>query len=68
MNALIRADAIHKGYGSAEKRQTVLRDVSLEIPSGQYVAVVGPSGSGKSTLLFVLSGTDEVDAGSRASA
>jgi putative ABC transport system ATP-binding protein len=36
----------------------ILRDISLDIPSGQFLAVVGPSGSGKSTLLGLMAGLD----------
>lgn len=41
----------------------MLRDVSLEIPAGQIVALLGPSGCGKSTLLRQVSGLDRPDAG-----
>ena len=41
----------------------VLTNVSIEIPSGQFVAVAGPSGSGKSTLLGLLAGLDQPTAG-----
>lgn len=41
-----------------------LRRLNIEIPAGQYTAIMGPSGSGKSTLLHVLAGLDSVDEGS----
>ncbi|MBI3607726.1 MAG: ABC transporter ATP-binding protein [Nitrospirae bacterium] len=42
---------------------TILDDLTLEIPSKQFVAVVGPSGSGKSTLLALIAGLDAPTAG-----
>lgn len=50
--------------GSADAPdRAVLRDVSLEIPAGQIVALLGPSGCGKSTLLRQVSGLDRPDEG-----
>ncbi|MDE6276660.1 MAG: ABC transporter ATP-binding protein [Muribaculaceae bacterium] len=47
---MLRASHISKRFGHLE----VLKDISLEIPSGKITAVVGPSGAGKSTLLQIL--------------
>jgi putative ABC transport system ATP-binding protein len=43
--------------------RSVLREVSLEVAAGEYVAVIGESGIGKSTLLNVIAGLEPVDAG-----
>ena len=45
--------------GKSSAPQTLLRDVSLNIPSGQLVGIVGPAGSGKSTLVKVIAGVHE---------
>ncbi|MHA6732189.1 ABC transporter ATP-binding protein [Devosia sp. A369] len=50
---------VGKSYGSAE----ILKDVNLEIASGEFVVFVGPSGCGKSTLLRCISGLEEISTG-----
>ena len=54
---------VSKSYREARTRRVVLDDVSLVIPRGEFVAVMGRSGTGKSTLLNLISGIDVVDSG-----
>lgn len=60
---MIIAQNIVKKYGTGELEITVLKDVSLEIKDGEFVAIIGPSGAGKSTLLYQLSLLDEPSSG-----
>ena len=62
MSTLV-AESICKSYRSGSEPLQVLRDLSLEMTSGQSLAVVGPSGSGKSTLLQILGTLDQPDSG-----
>jgi putative ABC transport system ATP-binding protein len=52
-----------KVYRSGERSLTVLKDVNLSIPEGEFVAILGPSGSGKTTLLGLLAGLDTPSTG-----
>jgi putative ABC transport system ATP-binding protein len=51
---ILRAGGLSKSFGRGEARVRALRDASLDVAAGEFVAVTGPSGSGKSTLLHVL--------------
>lgn len=60
---LVSFDAVTKQYQMGSDTVTALEDVTLDIPDGQFVAVVGPSGSGKSTFLHLLSAMDRPSRG-----
>ena len=59
----VAATALTRTYGDGDSAVHALRGVSLEVPAGQFTAVMGPSGSGKSTLMHLLAGLDTPDAG-----
>jgi len=62
-SALVSFDAVTKQYPMGSDTVTALEDVTLDVPNGQFVAVVGPSGSGKSTFLHLLSAMDRPSQG-----
>jgi putative ABC transport system ATP-binding protein len=59
----VSASALTRTYGDGGAAVRALRGVSLDVPAGQFTAVMGPSGSGKSTLMHLLAGLDTPDMG-----
>jgi putative ABC transport system ATP-binding protein len=63
MTSIVVAEHVEKRYRLEQQDVYAVRDASLIVNAGEYVAVVGPSGSGKSTLLTLLGGLDQPSGG-----
>src|SRR4028118_1538705 len=60
---MIELKNVEKTVRSGDEQLTILHSLSLEIPDGQFVSIVGASGSGKSTLLGLIAGLDAPTSG-----
>lgn len=63
MSALATLKGVSKTYQKGKETVDVLRELDLEIPEGDFLAIMGPSGSGKTTLLNLLGGLDRPTVG-----
>jgi len=61
---LVQVDRVEKVFHRGSEDIHVLANLSLEVPTGEFLALMGPSGSGKSTLLNLIGGLDQPTKGS----
>jgi putative ABC transport system ATP-binding protein len=60
---IVRVRSVHKFFQRGSEQIDVLNDLSLDVPEGEFLALMGPSGSGKTTLLNLIAGLDQPSAG-----
>ncbi len=63
MNETIRMEGVNKYYAIGDSKLHALKNVSLSVKKGEFLAVLGPAGSGKSTLMNVIGCMDKADSG-----
>jgi len=63
MSSLVKINGVHKYFTRGSERIDVLKGVTLDIPQGDFLALMGPSGSGKATLLNLIGGLDTPTSG-----
>ena len=62
-DALAELRGVSRSYQKGKERVEVLHELDLDIPAGDFIAIMGPSGSGKTTLLNLLGGLDRPTSG-----
>ncbi|HXI63893.1 MAG TPA: ABC transporter ATP-binding protein [Gemmatimonadales bacterium] len=62
-NPIVQIRGLSKAYRRDSLEIPVLRDITLEVPEGEFLGLMGPSGSGKTTLLNLIAGIDRPDTG-----
>ena len=63
-DSLVSVNAVNKIYQRGGEKLVVLDDLNLQVPKGDFLALMGPSGSGKTTLLNLIGGLDTPTSGS----
>jgi putative ABC transport system ATP-binding protein len=60
---MLEINSVSKTYGEGSAKVVALKNVSMHVEDGDFVAITGPSGSGKSTLLNIIGGLDRISSG-----
>lgn len=60
---IVRVEGVHKYFTRGSEQVDVLIDLSVDVPEGEFLALMGPSGSGKTTLLNLIAGLDRPSEG-----
>ncbi|MGL4413955.1 ATP-binding cassette domain-containing protein, partial [Roseinatronobacter monicus] len=61
--AILEFKNVCKGFGSGLDRKEVLKNISLSVEEGEFLAILGFSGTGKTTLIDQIAGLDQPDSG-----
>lgn len=61
--SIVRVRDVHRSFTRGAEKIDVLQGLNLEVPDGEYLALMGPSGSGKTTLLNLIAGLDQPTSG-----
>jgi putative ABC transport system ATP-binding protein len=62
-DSIVQVRNVSKAYRRDSNAVPVLQNITLDVPTGEFVALMGPSGSGKTTLLNLIAGIDRPDSG-----
>jgi len=62
-DSIVQVRNVSKAYRRDANSVPVLQNITLDVPTGEFVALMGPSGSGKTTLLNLIAGIDRPDSG-----
>src|SRR5262245_51511818 len=60
---IVAVAGLHKYFRRGSEQIDVLQDLTLDVPEGEFLALMGPSGSGKTTLLNLIAGLDQPSSG-----